>query len=501
MSDGNTWHEAYSRSSLDLPEVKWEMAYRPTVEKPVEPTPVAPTLSSSELEALAQSYINGSKEKIDESASILVSHKSNRLINMLFQVANGSKTKDVWRRKAAILTIAHMADSSNAQAVSQGLLSIRKSVDMNPSICMALGIIGHPLALPHLYKILRDGIGIVILANYSVEQQNSFAIYTRAYALVAIAMIGNRESMAPLVLDVDRELVCQDYSDDSDNALSNSSNLGLALLGVAASVYANKRKNARAAASMVDPDVGLSTVIEFPAATKMAWMLQHRVSMLKVLCSMHGIEILDDLMPQAKTSLQRLFISLPVTQLGNTKAKYINPMTDSALSSNRIERALAYDGLVKVYAMSNIPELESWVLRGLSDKDSAVRTATAASLLYNKAGKLVQNALAFSQSKSIDERMGVMPPLMHLAIRGELFAVEALNRVAKTDPDKDLREMAIEFMQNLKKAQDMYSNDVETAEEGIDSEETTHQEASETASPSWSPFTPKLSNNREEPNN
>ena len=416
MSEKNTWYEAYSRTGVELPEVKWNTAYRPHVEQPVAQPQATRTLTSSDIYGLIQKFVSGTEDQMVEAAGMLIAYKPQEANNLLFQVANGSKTKDSDRRKAAILTLARMTNPNTAQATAQGIINLPKAVELNATVCMALGIIRSPVGLPHLYKILRDGIGIAVFNKYSVEQQKVLAIYTRAYALLAIGMIGNRESIAPLVLEVEREFFCQDYSDDSNNALSNSTNIGLAFLGVAASIYGDKRKNARVAACMVDPDVGLSTVLDFPAEAKRGWMLQHRINILKSLCSIHGIEPFKALLPQAKHSFQRLYISLPITQLGNTDSIYVNPMAESTRSSGKIERLLAYDGLIKIYSLSKNPQFESWALAGLNDKDSIVRTATAASLLYNRAGKLMGNALALTQDKSVDVRMSILPPLMGLAI-------------------------------------------------------------------------------------
>jgi len=458
-----TWQAEELISEASMPDLHWSYSGK----KSAHAEPEALTrkvLSASDVDNFINQLAKGPQENVMAVANRLIQSRSQAAIMPLIQIANGSRTKDYPRREAAILALGKIGGPQAAQ----GLMAIKKTPEYRPPICYALGQIRDRSALPYLIGLVRDGYPISFNLNLSPHDEAYLGVKAHAYALHAIGLIGDPSAIPYLVVDVNKEFLSRKYSDaGSDNLLARSSSFGLSLIGTMYDAWKNKRLLARSISIMVDPNTPLSAVLDFPGETRRMWMFQQRVTILKLLTLIGGIQPILNSLPQARQVIQRLMVALTMLEFDQEFVRWANIFAEGARSNNREERILAYDGFMRQYVRGYDPAIIPWGKAGLNDRDQTVRGAIASSILLNRAEALYPQTFEFLKSPSVDVRWTLVPPLMWLAIKKDSQAISILESMMKNDKDSGIRDCIADFWQDLPHAQMLSGTDENVSDEDL----------------------------------
>jgi hypothetical protein len=429
-----------------LPELRWSFDRKKHSKRKKGSLLQKETIASADLNSLVHRIARGSEEQVGQAArDLLQAGQTQTAIAPLLQIADGSKTKDHFRREAAILVLGRIGGSQAAQ----GLIRAKKTPEYGPATCYALGCIGDPVALPYLLGLVRDGYPIALNWNLSPQQEKDLSVIAHAYALIAIGLIGDSGALDSLVLDANKEFLSTKYSDSSGNPLTNSSNLGLVIVGSLYDSWKTKRLITRATSIMVHPGTPLSAVIDCPGDTRRMWMYQLRISITKILAGGSGAEPLLKILPRARQVIQRLIAALSALEFDPKSIQCLNLLSEGARSANKEERILAYDGYIKNYVRTHDPAIIPWGLAGLKDSNQVVRGAVASSILFNRAEAWYPQTFELLKSPSVDTRTSLVVPLMLLAAQNDDQATAMLESVMKNDKDKSMREWIADFWKDL----------------------------------------------------
>jgi len=115
-------------------------------------------------------------------------------------------------------------------------------------------------------------------------------------------------------------------------------------------------------------------------------------------------------------------------------------------------RVLAYEGLVALsQATGSQPINETY--EGLQDSEPRVSVAVASAMASTGNSVYVPQLLKVVEVKNNKQRLGGIPILINLAMRGISEASEKLNMLAATDSDKDIRQAASDAIEKYLESQ------------------------------------------------
>lgn len=424
-----------------LPELWWYGALDET-----ETLNIAP--GQANLSQLLQAIISGTPGDVKKALGIIAALRPSEMIQPLLQVANGRGVNEITRKRTALYAVGLIG----GQPAVHALVDFKPALELKPAWCHAMGLTRTSAALPALMKTLNDGMSIAVWTSSSLHEQYAYGFLARGYTLLSVGRIGDPGAIRSLVEGASREWLATEYHETEENLLSNSSNLGLALLGAGLSAWQEKKKTAMAAAVIVNPSLSIQFMTSMMPDVKRAWMLNLRIGMLRWLAHKNGTGALAACRSIARDNTQALMVALPMLFFEIDRA-WLDILAKATKSMVKIERILAFDGWVRAAVKYPDPSFIEWVQLGLKDKDSLVRSAVAASVLMNHLTELEPQVLRFTQSQSTDARISLLPALAEAAfLRPGSQAQSALQQVALNDPDKNVRAMAGEFVHNLEQA-------------------------------------------------
>jgi HEAT repeat protein/RNA polymerase subunit RPABC4/transcription elongation factor Spt4 len=438
---GRSWYEWLEGTSNSPQDMMWSAAMKPAETSAVKPVRES-ALSSAEVDGLVRQILSGDKDNLRSTMIRLRTARPKSAVPALMRIAQGAVTKDPDRMYAAIEAIGHIADPS----AIQGLVEIKKPPELGIHISWALGQIGHPAGLAYLFNIINNELSIPFTLFIDTQTQNTIKLQALAHAMVAVGEIGRPEAVTPLVMSALKDSVSSFYSDDTSG---DSSNLLIFVAETAMKNHAANKATAMASYLMVDPTAPLWVIINYPGEVRRMWMLQLRRKVLGVLLKKCGPESLVACLPQARAEVQRLLLALAMLDSGASEQVWWETLSSATRSAIKSHRILAYDGYISRSAVIDHPDLHKWGKLGLEDRDSTVRSACAASVLFHNVKPLIPLALNFARSSSVNERISILAPLKVQAIRGDQRAVDTLSGMRSQDPDKRVREMASIMLDDL----------------------------------------------------
>ncbi len=333
------------------------------------------------------------------------------------------------------------------------ILTNRKIKEDNRHAALtALGIIGHPSAVPELlaqYKslpidlqktlcVIMAEIADVRAVPFLLERSRDDFYEYRAAALFGIARVESPVAFSGLVQDSKTELT-KVYTDDNSNPLQDSSSFGWAMLGAAISIWETDKWATRNATLMTNPYIPLDAVIEAPGEVRRLWLLHLRRTVLLHLVTVCGKEGLLACWPQAKQPIQRLMIAITMLSLYGPTDEYVNCLIESTKSRYMAERLLAYEEFIRLTAVTGNHTFHDWAQRGLQDKHKLLRGAVAAAILYSDVTSLMPQALEFARSKTADVRGSMVMPVVYAAVEGNASAHAVVQELLQ-DRDRYVRD-------------------------------------------------------------
>lgn len=361
---------------------------------------------------------SGNDEQVKQALAQFEQNRPATAVPNLLQTLFNKKLNED-NRLSALLALGAVG---HASAVPQ-LLAQQKNLPYNfhAALCHVLTVIDDPRAIPYLQEKAKNGLYV-----------------TRALALFGLGSIGSQDAIPGLVEDAKAELN-QLYMGDNDNPLQNSSSFGLMLLGAAVSAWQQDKWTTRNATLMTNPYITLEQVVDAPGEVQRMWLLHLRESVLTHLVRLHGPSPLLACRAQAKQSVQRLMIALPMLTLYDATDDYINDLITSTKSRRMAERLLAYEQFIYLTAQTGNPTFHDWALRGLQDKDKLLRGAVAAAIIFYEAASLTPHALELARAKSANVRGSMVMPVVYGAVAGDASA-QAVVQALLQDKDRNVRD-------------------------------------------------------------
>jgi hypothetical protein len=172
------------------------------------------------------------------------------------------------------------------------------------------------------------------------------------------------------------------------------------------------------------------------------WLLHLRVAVLTHLAEECGRDAFEACWSQAKKSIQRLMVALPLLATLPAEREWLNALADSARAKFMHERILAFERLVNLAGEKGDEVFHKWVLVGLRDRDSKVQAVVATSIIYQGVESLIPQALTLidPKSSSPNTRISMIPAILYLAQVGDSRGEAALQQLLN-DPKKQVREV------------------------------------------------------------
>ncbi len=410
-----------------LPEIKWADPIRKAQHTGAT---FKSGLSDAEIRQLLLHIARGSEDEMEIAFETIVRRKPAEAVPGLLAIAKGKRVKDDERKVIAILALSEIGGPDAVR----GLMNLKWTDEIEDvAICYALGTIGDPGAINFLAKQTVNGF-----------------FSAKAYAMVALALIGHPAAIQPLVLESKREFANAAYFDTAENLLQGSSSFWISMAGAVLEAHQLSTWSARNASLMTDPDIPLDVVMKSPGNVRRMWSFHLRLAVLTGLLLENGPDALTACQPKAKATIQQLMIALPMLTLFPPEERWIAALEKSTRARQPSERLLAYEGYIRLSKTSTETRILQGVERGLKDKDKNNRTAVAASIIYQRAEKFYPHAFAFARHRAANIRGSMIWPIIWLAASGHNEARQIMQQY-RTDKHHLIRETAIKLWQEAEK--------------------------------------------------
>lgn len=423
--------------------LKSDLTWNPDIAEVTEaPIEEKRTFTQEEMHQLATLLLKGNDDQVAWAARSMIANDLRGFIPWLFSVADGRVTKEIDRRNTAVSVLGMFGGPD----VVNGLLNLKKPIELYPRVCLALGLCGDERALGFLLKTAKDGLPFSFSWSGSYAESGYFGVLARAYTLISIGMINQPGTIQPLVLDSFMELVQTDYGNTQDHPVMGTGWLALGLEIAVTANQASKNRKVRAAGAyvMVDPQCSLFDMIEMPPDVMRVWMLQLRLMILRLMLGDHGTQPMIACWPHLKQTIQKLMFAIPMLFYEEPNKTLYDCVYEGLRSKNKLERILAADGAVKTSRHTNDPTLMQFVAYGLKDPDKTVVGATAASVLVNDLECYIPAALELTRSPVPDVRLALLYPMFQRAQAGDPQFAQILMMMCQ-DPDRTVNTTAREL--------------------------------------------------------